>query len=193
MKVVAFNGSPREHGNTQELIKIVLSCLEEDGIETKLINVGKKQLQGCVACFKCRENKNKKCAMTMDRLNEYIEEMLDADGIILASPVYFANVTAQLKALIDRSGLVAKVNDDMFKGKVGAGVVAVRRGGAVYAFSAINHFFLINQMNIPGSSYWNDGVGFVPGDVKNDDEGIRTMRNLAKNMAELLKSISKVV
>ena len=115
--------------------------------------------------------------------------MLDADGIILASPTYFADVSTEMKALIDRSGFVAKANQDMFRRKAGAAVVAVRRGGAIHAFDTINHFFFINQMIVPGSSYWNIGIGLAPGDVNSDEEGIMTMKTLGANMAWLMKKI----
>jgi multimeric flavodoxin WrbA len=117
--------------------------------------------------------------------------MLEADGIILASPTYFTDVSAEMKALIDRSGFVAKANQDMFRRKVGAGVIAVRRGGAIHAFDTLNHFFFINQMVVPGSSYWNIGIGLAPGDVKGDDEGIMTMKTLGANMAWLMKKLEK--
>ena len=192
MKVIAFNGSPHINGNTERLLKVVLNELNKSGIETKILQVGTKHLHGCIGCLKCAENKNKKCILEKDEVNAYIEEMLSADGIIFGSPVYCSGMTSQLKALIDRSSLVAKMNDDMLKGKIGASVVAVRRCGASHTFSSINYFFLISQMIIPGSSYWNQGIGLEPGDVENDKEGIDTMINLGKNMAELLLKTRKI-
>jgi multimeric flavodoxin WrbA len=189
MKVVAFNGSPRKGGNTQIMLETVLAELAKEGIETKLIQLGIKPLNGCIACMKCMENKNKKCVINTDKVNEYIQEMLDADGIIFGSPTYVSDLSSNLKALIDRSALVAKANDDMFRRKVGAAVVAVRRCGAAHVFSSINFFFLIGQMIVPGSSYWNMGIGLHPGDVKNDAEGMQTMINLGENMAWLLKKV----
>jgi multimeric flavodoxin WrbA len=190
IKVVAFNGSPRANGNTAELIKVVFTELNKEGIETKLIHLGNaKPLSGCIACYKCFEAKNKHCALTQDKMNEYIDAMLEADAIILASPTYVADMTSSLKALIERAALIAKANDDMLQRKVGAAVVAVRRGGATHVFSSINYFFLISQMIVPGSSYWNFGFGLNPGEVVNDDEGMKTMVNLGKNMAFLLKKI----
>ncbi|MCK4870976.1 MAG: flavodoxin family protein [Gammaproteobacteria bacterium] len=189
MKVVAFNGSPNKDGNTSQLLKMVLSQLEEEGIETELIWLGNKPMQGCIACYKCVENKDKHCALNNDPINGYIDKMLEADGIILGSPTYVSDLSSTLKALIDRAGLVAKVNVDMLKYKVGAAVSAVRRCGAAHVFSSINYFFLINQMIVPGSSYWNMGIGRSPGDVQNDQEGIDTMTDLGKNMAWLLKKI----
>lgn len=190
MKVVAFNGSPRKDGNTFRLITAVLGEIEKEGIETELVQIGGKKIRGCIACFKCFENKDQRCAVTKDMLNDCIERMIAADGIILGSPTYFANMSADLKALIDRSGLVSKANGEMYRRKVGAAVVAVRRAGSVYTFDAINHFFTIGQMIIPGASYWNMGIGMDKGDVEKDDEGMQTMKTLGQNMAWLLKKIN---
>ena len=190
MKVVAFNGSPRKDGNTFRLITAVLGEIEKEGIETELVQIGGKKIRGCIACYKCFENKDQRCAVTKDMLNDCIEKMIAADGIILGSPTYFANMSADLKALIDRSGLVSKANGEMYRRKVGAAVVAVRRAGSVHTFDSINHFFTIGQMVIPGSSYWNMGIGLDKGDVEKDDEGMQTMKTLGQNMAWLLKKIN---
>jgi multimeric flavodoxin WrbA len=146
-------------------------------------------LQGCIACYKCFESKDCRCALDKDVVNDCIEKMIQADGIILGSPTYFADLTPELKALIDRAGFVAKANKDLFRHKVGAAVVAVRRAGAVHAFDSINHFFLISQMVIPGSSYWNIGMGREEGEVNTDMEGLQTMKVLGQNMAWLLKKL----
>lgn len=190
MKVVAFNGSPRKEGNTASLIGYVLAELEKEGIETEIVQIGGKTVHGCIACAKCFESKDRRCVIDKDIVNECIEKMLEADGIILASPTYFADLTPELKALIDRAGFVAKANSEMFRYKVGAAVVAVRRAGSVHVFDSINHFFTISQMIIPGSSYWNMGIGLAEGDVEKDEEGIRTMRVLGQNMAWLLKKLN---
>ena len=190
MKVVAFNGSPRKEGNTATLIKHVLAELEKEGIETEMVQIGGKNIHGCTACAKCYESKDRRCVIDKDIVNECIEKMLEADGIILASPTYFADLSPELKALIDRAGFVAKANDELFKRKVGAAIVAVRRAGAVHVFDSINHFFTISQMIIPGSSYWNMGMGLAEGDVEKDEEGIRTMQVLGQNMAWLLKKLN---
>lgn len=190
MKVVAFNGSARKDGNTAILINQALEELQKQEIETEMIQLSGRRIRGCTACYKCFDNKDKKCAVTEDAVNEYIARMLDADGIILASPTYFADVSAELKALIDRAGLVARANDNMFRRKVGAAIVAVRRAGAIHAFDTINHFFLIGEMIIPGSSYWNVGFGLKKGDAENDQEGLQTMQQLGRNMAWLLKKIN---
>lgn len=189
MKVLAFNGSARKNGNTAILIKQVFQELEKEGIKTELIQFAGHKLQGCIACRKCRVTQNKRCAITDDAVNDCIEKMLEADGIILGSPTYFADCTVQIKALIERAGMVAKSNGDMFQRKVGAAVVSVRRAGAIHAFSSLNHFFTINQMIIVGSSYWNIGIGREIGEVEKDEEGLATMTTLGKNMAWLIKKI----
>jgi multimeric flavodoxin WrbA len=187
MKVIAFNGSARKDGNTAILIREVFAELDAEGIETEMIQLAGKTIHGCTACRKCFENKNQRCAIDNDFANECIGKMLEADGIILASPTYFADVTTEMKALIDRAGYVARANPDMLKRKVGAAVVAVRRAGSIHTFDSINHFFLISQMIVPGSSYWNLGIGRAIGDVEQDKEGMETMRTLGRNMAWLLK------
>lgn len=190
MKVVAFNGSARKDGNTAILVNHVFRELENEGIETELFQLAGKKIRGCIACFKCWEKKDARCAIKSDLLNEYISNMLRADGIILASPTYFSDVTSEMKALIDRAGMVSRANADMLKRKVGAGVVVHRRGGAIHTFDTLNHFFLIGQMIVPGTSYWNFGVGKQVGDVEKDEEGMLTMKQLGQNIAWLLKRLA---
>jgi len=189
VKVLAFNGSGRKNGNTALLIRRVLGVLEAEGIETELIQLAGEHIRGCNACRTCFSTKNNRCIIEDDNVNAYIQKMVEADGIVLGSPVYFSMMSPELKALIDRAGYVALANDYIFKRKVGAAVVAVRRAGAIPTFDAINHFFLISQMIIPASSYWNIGIGRKKGDVKNDEEGIQTMETLGKNMAWLIKKL----
>jgi multimeric flavodoxin WrbA len=191
MKVVAFNGSARRDGNTAILIDAVFKELENEGIKTELVQLAGKNIRGCTACGKCFEKQDKSCAVNNDIVNDCIGKMLDSEGIILASPTYFADVSADMKALIERAGFVAKANNDMFRYKVGVAVVAVRRGGAIHAFDSMNHFFFISQMIVPGSSYWNMGIGLKKGDVENDAEGIGTMQILGRNMAWLLKKLAE--
>ncbi len=189
MKVVAFSGSARKNGNTVMLIERTLDELKKEGIDTELIQLAGTQIQGCIACSKCFENVDRHCAVNKDAVNAFIDKIAEADGVILGSPTYFADITPELKALIDRAGMVARANADMFQRKVGAAVVAVRRAGAIHAFDSINHFFFISQMIVPGSSYWNIGVGRAIGEVAEDDEGMETMATLGKNMAWLLKKL----
>jgi multimeric flavodoxin WrbA len=190
MKVVGINGSARKDGNTAILIRKVFGELEAAGIETELVQMAGRKIRGCTACGKCYENKDKKCVVDNDILNECLEKMVEADGIILGSPTYFADVSTEMKALIDRAGFVARANSDMLGRKVGAAVVAVRRAGALHVFDSINHFFLISQMIVPGSFYWNLGIGRKPGEVEQDSEGLETMEILGRNMAWLLKKIA---
>lgn len=190
MKVVAFHGSPRVNGNTARMLGLVLEELEIAGIATERIDVCPARPRGCIACMKCAQTKNGQCALTDDPMNEWIAKMTVADGIILASPTYFANITPEIKAVVDRAGIVARVNDGLFKRKVGAAVIAVRRGGAVPAFDAINHMYMINGMIIPGSLYWNFGFGLKPGDVESDDEGLANARDLGQSMVWLIKKVA---
>ncbi len=191
MKVVAFNGSPRADGNTAILIRKVLATLEAEGIKTEYIQLGGQPIHGCMACGTCWKLKNLECKIVNDNVNAYIKKMAEADGIILASPTYFSMMTPELKALIDRAGYVGMANGGLFKRKVGAAVVAVRRAGAIPTFDAINHFFLISQMIVPGSQYWNVGIGRAKGEVEQDEEGLEIMETLGKNMVWLLKKIEK--
>ncbi|MCR4399262.1 MAG: flavodoxin family protein [Syntrophomonadaceae bacterium] len=190
MKVVAINGSARRDGNTARLVGVVFEELRKAGIETELLQLAGRTVPGCRGCMRCHENKDRRCAVTSDTVNKFIAKMDEADGIILASPTYFADVSASLKALMERAGMVALANGGMFARKPGAAVVAVRRGGAIHAFDTINHFFLISQMIVVGSNYWNMGIGLLPGDVDSDLEGIRTMRTLGQHMAWLLPRLS---
>ena len=187
MKVLAFNGSPRKDGNTVRLIRQVFSALEQEGIETELVQVGGHLLHGCKACYQCRKLQNGKCSQDDDPVNGWIAQMQAADGLILASPTYFADVTPELKALMDRAGFTLSGDTNRLARKVGAAVVAVRRAGGIHVFDSINHFFLINEMLVPGSSYWNIGYGRDKGEVEQDEEAMRTMTTLGANMAWLLK------
>ena len=187
MKAIAFNGSAKKDGNTAKMINFVFNELNKEGIETELIQLAGTNIHGCRACMGCFKNKDKKCICIDDDVNKYIKKMIEADAIILGTPVYFANMSTELKALIDRSGFVNRANNNLFRRKIGAPVVAARRAGAVFTQDSINHFFLINEMIVPGSSYWN--IGF--GDVQTDKEAERTMRDLGKNIAWLLKKIKQ--
>lgn len=189
IKAVAFNGSPRKGGNTEILLRKVLSEIEKEGIRTELIQVGGKPLRGCTACMKCRQSKETRCAIGTDDLNSYIEKALDAKIIIIGSPTYFADVSSETKALIDRLGFVTRGAGSLLKDKIGAAVVAVRRAGAVHAFDTINHFFLISGMVVAGSTYWNLGVGREKGEVENDAEGLENMADLGRRLAKLAKTL----
>lgn len=190
MKVIAINGSPRPGGNTEIMFKKVLEPLAAAGWETEYLRIGGKPVRGCVACMQCVERQNGRCAIESDDMNGYIEKMFAADAIILGSPTYFAAVTTELKALIDRAGFVALANGGAFSGKIGAAVVAVRRGGATHVFDTINHLFLISSMIVPGSLYWNLGVGRDKGEVREDEEAMRNMNHLGQTIAWLGKGLA---
>ena len=189
MKVIALNGSARKNGNTAILLNTVLEELQREGMETELIQMAGSALPGCRACYKCFKNKNRHCSVETDMLNEVIDKMLAAEGILLGSPTYFSDVSANMRAFIERCGFVARANDYMFKRKVGAAVVAVRRAGAIPAFSGMNLFLHYMQMIMPGSSYWSMALGRDIGDVRKDEEGMQIMRDLGRNMAWLMKQI----
>jgi multimeric flavodoxin WrbA len=191
MKVVAFNGSSRKDGNTAILLRVVFGELEAEGIETELVQLWDRPLQGCIACYKCFKNQDKRCAVDTDALNECLAKMRTADGILIGSPTYFSDVSAKTRALIERSGFVSRANAYMLQRKAGAAVVAVRRAGSIPAFNSINLFLMYMQMVIPGSSYWNIGIGLNPGDVEKDAEGVQTMKTLGRNMAWLMKKLAQ--
>jgi len=189
LRVVAFNGSARKNGNTSILLRHVLKELEAEGIETELVEMSGAPIHGCLSCRECSRRKDRRCGQTGDMGNVYIEKMDKADGILFGSPTYVSDVSPEIKALIDRACLVSRANGGMFRRKVGAAVVAVRRAGGIHVFDALNHFFFITEMVVPGSSYWNIGVGLEPGDVERDTEGIQTMKTLGANMAWVLKKL----
>ena len=186
MKVVAVNGSPRKDGNTASMIEAAFESLRAAGVECELISLGGETVGGCTACMRCRKEADRRCHGRDDFGNGVIEALDAADGILLASPVYFADITPELKAIIDRAGYVARGSTGMFVRKPGSAIVVHRRAGAMHALDSINHFFLINQMLVVGSSYWNLGVGGGKGQAAEDEEGVRTMRTLGENMAWLL-------
>ncbi|KQM11444.1 FMN reductase [Methanomassiliicoccales archaeon RumEn M1] len=188
MKVIAFNGSPREDGNTQRALRMALDELEKEGIETELVNMGREPVAPCEACGVCRKTKDGKCKIIDDRVNEFVAKIALADGIIIGSPVYYGTMSAQTKAFIDRVGYVCGASG-ILKRKVGAAVAVNRRAGALATFQEINNFFLIAEMIVVGSSYWNVLVGLGKGDVDADEEGRRIMSDLGRNMAWLLKRI----
>jgi len=191
MKVIAINGSPRKGGNTQQLLETVLEPLASAGWDTEIVQIGGKDIHGCRACGKCFELRNQRCVFGKDILNGVLEKMLAADAILLGSPTYFTDVSAEMKALIDRVGVVSLANGCLLAGKVGAAVVAVRRGGGTHVLDTMNHLFLIQQMVVPGSTYWNLGYGLEPGKVAGDVEGLRNMRQLGQAVAWLGAAISR--
>jgi len=190
MKALGINCSPRKGGNTEILIKEVFKSLEKEGIETEFFQLGGKKTAGCIACMKCKKKQDGYCHQKNDIINECIGKMIQADAIIIGSPVYNADITADAKALIEVASYAMRAAGNPLKHKVGAAVIAVRRAGAIHAFDSLNHFFLIHEMMIPGSSYWNIGIGREKGEVVKDEEGMKTMKVLGENMAWLLGKIN---
>jgi multimeric flavodoxin WrbA len=188
-KVLAINGSPRKDGNTSILIHTIFAELETEGIETEIIQIGGKKVHGCTACMKCFENQDGKCIIDNDMVNSIIQKMRDADGIILGSPVYFLDITAEMKALIDRVGFVSYANGFPLRNKVGNVAVAVRRAGASRTADTMLHFLLANDMIVPGLPVI--GMGREIGDVERDEEGLDRAKHLGQNMARLLKHLDR--
>lgn len=190
MNVIAINGSPKAEGNTYFALKTVTDELEKAGISTEIIHLGNKKIQGCTSCLWCYQNKNEKCVID-DEVNEIIQKMKMADGIIIGSPVYYASIAGTMKCFLDRAFFVAGANGGLFRHKVGASVAAVRRSGEVATFDHLNHYFTITEMFVASSNYWNIIHGRFPSEAVQDEEGIQTMRVLGKNMAFLIKSIAQ--
>ena len=191
MKVLAINSSARKDGNTALLIHTVFEELKKEGIETEMVQLAGKVIEPCKACWACGGKKN--CVHKKDMFQEIYEKMVQADGILLGSPVYTANISANMQAFLERASVVADMNRDekLLRHKVGAAATAARRGGALNALDAMNHFFMLQDMFIVGSSYWPMAYGRMPGEVKEDQEGIETMKNLGQNIAYLLKALGE--
>jgi multimeric flavodoxin WrbA len=187
LKVVAFNGSPKKEGNTYHAIKMVAEELEKEGIEVEIVHVGNKVIRGCLACNGCARNKNEKCVIDNDEVNEWVQKMKEADGIILGSPVHYSGIAGTMKSFLDRAFYVA--GNQMLRHKVGATVVAVRRSGGVTTFDQLNHYINYSEMLMPASSYWNVIHGTAPGEATSDEEGKQIMNVLGKNMAWLMKLV----
>jgi multimeric flavodoxin WrbA len=190
MKAIAINGSPRKGGNTEILLKKVLAPIAAAGIETEIIQIGNHPIRGCIACQQCQEKKNRLCSNNTDIVNKVLPSIFAADAVILGSPTYFANVTAEMKAFMDRLGYVALANGGLLSRKIGAAVTVNRRGGANNTYDAINHLFLMNRMIVPGSIYWNFGAGREKGEVEGDEEAARNMADLGETIVWLLKSLN---
>lgn len=186
MKMLAISGSPRSQGNTEKLLRIALEVLEDKGIETELISLVGKLILPCTACMACK--KEPRCVLE-DDFDPIFHKMVSSDGFIVGSPVYFGSATAEIVALLDRAGYVARQNGNLFNRKVGGPVVVARRIGQNFTLAQLLMWFMINGMIVPGSSYWNIAFGREKGDVVEDEEGIRTIRTFAENLAWLLRII----
>lgn len=191
MKVLGINGSARKDGNTAMIMKKVFEELNKEGIETEMVQFSGQSIEPCKACWACGGQKN--CVHEKDVFRDIFEKMKVADGILLGSPVYSANISANMQAFLERAAVVTDTNQDaaLFRHKLGASVAAVRRGGALQAVDAMNHFFLNHEMFVVGSVYWNMVYGQMPGDVLGDQEGMDNMKNLGRNMAYLLKRLEE--
>lgn len=189
MKVIAINGSPRKQGNTYHALKLVAAKLEKEGIEVEILHIGNKVIRGCTACNQCAKNQDEQCIFKDDIINESVQKIKKADGILLGSPVHYAAMGGTMKAFLDRTFYVAGVNGSLFRHKVGASVVAVRRSGGLPTFEQLNNFLLYSEMIIPTSNYWNVIHGLKPGDALKDAEGIQIMQVLGQNMAWTLKLV----
>ena len=187
MKVIAINGSPHKEGNTYHALNMVGTELLAAGIDFEIIHVGHKAIHGCMACNNCFKNRDEKCSIKTDDLNDWIQKMKEADGLIISSPVYYAGIPGTMKCFLDRVFYVAGSNGNLFRHKVGAAVVAVRRTGGSVTFDSLNHYLTYSEMILATSSYWNVIHGTGPGEVENDAEGVQIMQTLGKNMAWLLK------
>lgn len=189
MKVVAFNGSPKKEGNTYQALKIITDILNAENIDTEIIHVGNKKIQGCLACNRCFVTKNDRCINDSDPVNEWIQKMKEADGILLGTPVHYASAGGVLKTFLDRAFYVAGANNSIFRHKVGAAIAVVRRSGGLPAFQELNNYLMYSEMIIPTSNYWNVIHGTAPGDIFEDKEGIQIMSVLAKNYIWTLQLI----
>lgn len=189
MKVVAFNGSPRANGNTREAIGIMAEELEKAGIEVEVVQVGNKKIRGCLGCMWCVKAQNERCVIAEDEVNDYIQKMKGADGIILSSPVYYAGVAGTMKAFLDRAFFVVGVNGNFLRHRVGTSLAAVRRSGGIPTIDNLDRYINYSEMFVPTSNYWNVAHGLKPGEVAQDDEGVQIIRVLGKNMAWLMKAV----
>lgn len=188
MKAVAFNGSPKPNGNTFHAIQMVAEELGKAGIATEIIHVGNKAIRGCLACGQCMKTKNERCIQD-DEVNDWIQLMKEADGIIIGSPVHFSAIGGTMKSFLDRAFYVGGVNGGLYRHKVGASVVAVRRSGGLPTFNQLNNFLCYAEMLVPGSNYWNVIHGTKPGEAVQDEEGRQIMRTLGRNMAWLMRLV----
>ena len=179
-KILAINGSPHPDGNTAHMLRAALEPCAEAGFETEFYQAGGRPVRGCVSCGGCAGHIGR-CAID-DWMNELYPKMAAADALLLGSPTYFSDVTPEIKAIIDRTGFISRRDGMRFGRKIGAAVAAVRRAGSIHALDTMNHFFLLNEMLVPGSSYWNMGFGLGPGEFEADEEGVRTMRRLGENI-----------
>jgi multimeric flavodoxin WrbA len=189
MRVLGISGSPRRGGNTDFLIKTALDVLAGEGLETEFVSLADRPVKPCLACGGCFKTDKTDCTQPDPAFEGMVEKFAAADGILVGSPVYFGSATPQTMALLDRVGYVARRHPQLLRRKVGAAVVVARRAGQNFTFAQLNYFFLISEMLVVGSTYWNVAVGRDKGDVANDAEGMQTINTLARNMAWAIKKL----
>ena len=187
MKVIAINGSPRKEGNTAFALETVGEELRKQGIEFEVVQIGNLPIRGCIACGGCSRNKDERCVMTDDGVNDVVQKMKQADGILLGAPVYYSGIPGTMKSFLDRAFYISSANGGLFRHKAGAAVTAVRRSGGVVTFDSLNHYLLYSEMVMPTSSYWNVTHGRLPKEAEQDGEGTQVMRVLGRNMAWLMQ------
>ena len=183
MKVLMLNGSPKENGNTGTALKEIGKQLEKEGIEDEIVQLGGKSIRDCIGCGNCNENG---CVFTDDAVNEFVAKAKEADGFVFGTPVYYAHPSGRILSFLDR---VFYSSSYAFQFKPGASVAVARRGGTTASFDCLNKYFGISQMPVAGSTYWNNVHGTIPGEAQKDEEGLQTMRNLARNLAWMIKCI----
>ncbi len=190
MKIIAINGSPKKNGNTKNTLEIMGKIFHSKNIDFEIIDIGSKPISGCIACGACRKNQNLKCVLNDGEVvNNAVSKMKEADAIILASPVYYSNISGNMKSFLDRVFVVAGANGNLFRLKIGASLAVVRRTGGSFTFAALNYYFTISEMMIVSSNYWGITHGHLPGEVSQDPEGIQIVEQLAKNMVWLSQVI----
>lgn len=189
MKVLGISGSPRAEGNTELLVKLGLDVLAGEGIETEFLSLADRPVKPCTACGGCSQPGARDCVQEDPAFEGIVDRFAAADGVLIGSPVYFGSATPETMAMLDRVGYVSRHGENFLRRKVGAAIVVGRRAGQNFTFAQLNYFFLISEMIVPGSTYWNVAVGRQKGEVSEDAEGLDTVRTLARNMAWLLKKI----
>ncbi|MDD3469329.1 MAG: flavodoxin family protein [Thermoguttaceae bacterium] len=190
MKVLAISGSPRRGGNTETLLRAVLEPIAAAGVETELVSLADHKVKGCTACTGCTRSETVRCVQPDPAFDGMVEKFMEADGILIGSPVYFGSATPEMMALLDRIGYVCRGNPkklNFLRRKIGAAVAVARRTGCNFTFAQLNYFFLINEMLVPGSNYWNNGYAALPGTVVKDDEAMRVAQRLGENFLWLLQ------
>jgi multimeric flavodoxin WrbA len=190
VRVLGIAGSPRRDGNTEILMKTALGVLAEEGLQTEFLSLADRPIKPCVACRGCFASDTIRCVQEDPAFEGILDKFSQADGILVGSPVYFGSATPQIMALLDRVGYVARKHPQLLRRKAGAAIVVARRAGQNFTFAQLNYFFLISEMIVPGSTYWNVAFGREKGEVENDAEGMETVKNLARNMAWLMKRIT---